>query len=63
MLQNRVLIPKEALLVRDKRPLVFVVEDGLAKWKYIEMGEQNDEFIEVLNGVEPKENVILNFEL
>lgn len=58
-LQNRVLIPKEALLVRDKRPLVFVVEDGLAKWKYIEMGEQNDEFIEVLSGVEPGENVIV----
>lgn len=58
-LQNRVLIQKEALLVRDKRPLVFVVEDGLAKWKYIEMGEQNDEFIEVLSGVEPGENVIV----
>ncbi|MEW6652963.1 MAG: efflux RND transporter periplasmic adaptor subunit [Bacteroidota bacterium] len=58
-LQNRVLIPKGALLVRDKRPLVFVVEDGLAKWKYIEMGEQNDEFIEVLSGVEPGENVIV----
>ncbi len=58
-LQSRVLIPKEALLVRDKRPLVFVVEEGLAKWKYIEMGEQNDNFIEVSNGVEPGENVIV----
>lgn len=58
-LRNRVLIPKEALLVRDKRPLVFVVEDGLAKWKYIDIGEQNDEFIEVLSGVESGENVIV----
>lgn len=58
-LQNRILIPKEALLVRDKRPLVFVVEDDLAKWKYIQIGEQNYEFIEVKEGVEPRENVIV----
>lgn len=58
-LQNRILIPKEALLVRDKRPLVFVVEGDLAKWKYIQIGEQNDELIEVKEGVEPRENVIV----
>ncbi len=58
-LQNRVLIPKEALLVRDKRPLVFVVEGDLAKWKYIQIGEQNDEYIEVKEGVEKGENVII----
>ncbi|MCL5031303.1 MAG: efflux RND transporter periplasmic adaptor subunit, partial [Bacteroidetes bacterium] len=38
-LQNRILIPKEALLIRDKRPLVFVVEGNLAKWKYVKIGE------------------------
>ncbi len=58
-LQNRILIPKEALLVRDKRPLVFVVEGDLAKWKYIQIGEQNDEYIEVKEGVEKSENVIV----
>jgi len=58
-LQSRILIPKEALLVRDKRPLVFVVEGDLAKWKYIQIGEQNDEFIEVTEGLEPRENVIV----
>jgi multidrug efflux pump subunit AcrA (membrane-fusion protein) len=58
-LQSRILIPKEALLVRDKRTLVFVVEGDLAKWKYIQIGEQNDEFIEVTAGLEPRENVIV----
>ncbi|MCX6168633.1 MAG: efflux RND transporter periplasmic adaptor subunit [Ignavibacteriales bacterium] len=58
-LQNRILIPKEALLVRDKRPLVFVVEGDLAKWKYVQIGEQNDEFIEVKEGVDKGENVIV----
>lgn len=58
-LQNRILIPKEALLVRDKRPLVFVVEGDLAKWKYIQIGEQNDEYIEVKEGVNKGEYVIV----
>lgn len=58
-LKNRVLIPKEALLVRDKRNLVFVVENDLAKWKYVQIGEQNDKYIEIVEGLEPNENVII----
>jgi multidrug efflux pump subunit AcrA (membrane-fusion protein) len=58
-LQNRILIPQEALLVRDKRSLVFTVEGDLAKWKYVDIGEQNDEYIEIKNGVESGENVIV----
>lgn len=55
---NRLLIPKDALLIRDKRPLVFTIEDGLSKWKYIEIGEQNDEYVEVVSGLEKGEIVI-----
>ncbi|MDQ7818893.1 MAG: efflux RND transporter periplasmic adaptor subunit [Melioribacteraceae bacterium] len=58
-LRNRTLIPKEALLVRDKRTLVFVVENDLAKWKYVQIGEQNDQFIEITEGVIPGEEVIV----
>ncbi len=58
-LVNRILIPKEALLMRDKRPLVFVVEGDQAKWKYVQIGEQNDELIEITEGVKPGENVIV----
>jgi len=65
VLKNRVLIPREALVSRDKRNLVFVQEGDLAKWKYIETGEQNDNYIEVLDGVKPGEKVITegNFNL
>ncbi|MFZ1288461.1 MAG: efflux RND transporter periplasmic adaptor subunit [Melioribacteraceae bacterium] len=59
ILTARNLIPKEALLNRDKRNLVFTVEDSLAKWKYVDIGEQNDEYIEILNGVEAGENLII----
>jgi HlyD family secretion protein len=59
-LKNRILIPKEALLVRDNRELVFVVEDGLAKWRYVETGKQNENFIEIINGINEGEKVIIS---
>lgn len=59
ILKNRILIPKEALLVRDKRSLVFTAEDNLAKWHYIQIGGQNDKFIEVIEGVIPSDKVIV----
>ena len=58
-LHDRILIPKEALLVRDKRNLVFTVEDSLAKWKYVDIGAQNDKYIEILKGVSVGDDVIV----
>jgi RND family efflux transporter MFP subunit len=56
---NRLLVPQEAVLVRGGRRLVFTVEDGLAKWKYIESGLENERFVEVLEGVKEGEEVIV----
>ena len=39
-LQGRLLVPREALLVRDLRQLVFTMEHGLAKWHYVETGRR-----------------------
>ncbi len=58
-LTNKILVPKAALLVRDKRDLVFVQEGNLAKWHYVEIGEQNDKYIEIKEGVEPGDKVIV----
>lgn len=58
-LHDRILVPNEALLVRDRRNLVFTVEDSLAKWKYVDIGEQNDKFLEIIQGVGEGEDVII----
>jgi len=59
-LNKRILIPKEALLVRDKRDLVFTVEnDSIAKWKYVDIGEENNKYYEILSGVKPGEKVVV----
>ena len=56
--KDRLLIPQEAVLVRGRK-LAFVVEDGLAKWRYIQVGLENEDYAEVLEGVEEGERVII----
>lgn len=51
--KDRLLVPKEAVVLRDQRPVVFVIRedpDGVlrAKWNYIEIGLQNEEYVEIL---------------
>ncbi len=57
--KDRLLIPQDAVLVRQGRKLAFVVEGDLAKWRYIEAGLENDQFVEVLDGVQPGDKVIV----
>jgi RND family efflux transporter MFP subunit len=57
--KDRLLVPQEAVLVRGGRKLVFVVEEGLAKWRYIEVGLENEQYAEVLDGVKLGEKVII----
>lgn len=52
------IVPQNAILVRGGRKLVFVVEDGLAKWRYIQTGKENELYAEVLEGVEEGDLVI-----
>ncbi len=57
-LTNRLIVPKEAIVLRDQRKVVFIARnegtDGgngkwLAKWCYIETGAENEEEVEVLS--------------
>jgi RND family efflux transporter MFP subunit len=57
--KNRLLVPQEAVLTRSGRRLVFVVEGGLARWRYIEIGVENEKFAEILDGVKEGEPVIV----
>lgn len=56
--QDRLIVPQDAILVRGGRKLVFVVEGDLAKWRYVEVGVENEEFAEILDGVKEGELVI-----
>ncbi len=49
---NSLVVPSEAILTRDGRPLVFRVEDDRAKWVYVELGRRNDYAVEIARVVQ-----------
>ncbi len=58
--KDRLLIPQEAVLVRMGRKMAFVIEGELAKWRYIDVGLENEDYVEVLDGVKDGETVIVD---
>jgi len=64
---DRVLVPRSAVLERDRRTMLFVYDgqgsQGLAKWRYVTTGRQNDSLVEILpnmdtDSVKPGEVVL-----
>jgi len=49
---ERVLVPRSAVLERDRRTMLFVYDaqggQGLAKWRYVTTGRQNDSLVEIV---------------
>ncbi len=59
--RDRFIVPKEAILVRDNRKLVFIVRDGLAKWCYVDTGLEDEYSVEIVGsafGLQEGEPVI-----
>ncbi len=44
---DKLQVPKDAVLMRDNRPLVFKVVGDRAQWLYVDVGLQNDEWVEI----------------
>lgn len=64
---DRVLVPRSAVLERDvdRRTLVFVLEDGVARWRYVTTGLGNATHVEIVDdpdtpGVQPGETVLVD---
>ncbi len=49
---DRILVPRSAILERDRRTMLFVLEDGRAKWRYVTTGLENDELVEIVESPE-----------
>jgi len=57
---DRLLVPANAVLLRGDRPMVFRVVGGRSDWVYIEKGLENPEWVEVLEGIDPGDEVIVS---
>ncbi len=62
---DKILVYKDAILVRDGKKLVFAVENKKAKWQYVKTGEENEYFVEITNGVKENQDIVIkgNFSL
>ena len=63
MLKNSVpdciIIPKEAVLYRQNRKVVFVYKEGKAIWTYVETSHENSTNVAVTDGLEEGMEVIV----
>ena len=62
--RNILLVPKKAVVMRDNRPVIFVYQStgdgtGLAKWFYVELGRENEEFYEIKSAINPGDTIIV----
>jgi multidrug efflux pump subunit AcrA (membrane-fusion protein) len=58
--KDRLMVPQDAILDRGGRKLVFAVEEGWAKWKYVTLGLENEDYAEILEGITEGEQVIVD---
>jgi len=58
--QNVVLVPKEALLLRDDQSVLFVVRDGKAQLRKVEVGLLDDKSAEIRGGLQVGEELVVS---
>ena len=56
--ENAIMIPRMAVIDDDDRQSVFVVENGQAQRRQVEVGYSRGEFVEILSGLSDGERVI-----
>jgi RND family efflux transporter MFP subunit len=54
-----IIVPKEAVVIRSGKAVVFTAKDGLAKWNYVTVGRENGKDVEVLDGLKEGDEVIV----
>jgi len=57
---DRLVIPKEALVIRQGKDVVFVRQDSLAIWKYVTVEFENSTSVSIKEGLEPGDLVIVS---
>ncbi|MDN3205465.1 efflux RND transporter periplasmic adaptor subunit [Algoriphagus sediminis] len=55
---NSLVVPKDAVVYRSGRPVVFTIVNNESNWNYVEVGKDNGEEVEILDGIEDGSIVI-----
>lgn len=57
-LGKALVVPRDAVVMRSGRAVVFTMENGVARWNYVTMGRENGSGIEIKEGLRPGAVVI-----
>lgn len=55
---DRISVPREAVLERDQRLLVFLATNGRAEWRYVETGLESRGLVEITSGIAEGDTVL-----
>lgn len=58
-LGERLIVPRSAVLERDRRLLAFRAHKGRAEWSYVEIGLSTEREVEILSGIDPGDTVLV----
>jgi RND family efflux transporter MFP subunit len=58
--EDRISVPRAAVLERGRRLLVFIARDGRAEWSYVEIGLESEHAVEITSGVAPGDVVLVD---
>lgn len=56
---DRIAVPRRAVLERDRKLLVFKASNGRAEWQYVETGLESETMIEITHGLTPGDTVLV----
>jgi RND family efflux transporter MFP subunit len=59
ILAKQVVVPKEAVVERSGKKVVFVYENGLAKWNYVTVAHENSQEVAISEGLSGGQKVIV----
>tara|TARA_R100000005_G_C5002185_1_gene209705 strand:- start:3069 stop:4088 length:1020 start_codon:yes stop_codon:yes gene_type:complete len=54
-----IIVPREAVVIKQGKSVIFTVVNGLSQWKYVEIGLDNGTDVEVLDGLQDGDQVVL----
>jgi len=57
---GKLVVPKEALVIRQGKDVIFVRQDSLAIWKYVTVESENSTSVAIKEGLEPGDLVIVS---
>ena len=55
---NQLIVPKQAVIIRSGKEVVFTYENGLSKWNYIKTGYENSTSYTITEGLKNNDKII-----